>query len=159
MWPALRANGTRRARPLRVPSAVSAIRPSACTGAIVNGPPGTAIPACVNSQPAIKVSASGTGAANRPAARSTAKPSAIAAPAPPSSSGTQVERQPELLEGIPQRLGPLALLRLVDGIGLAQILEDAGRGIDDDVVGVVGHRSVPALGSRPCRPDGRAARR
>ncbi len=55
------------------------------------------------------------------------------------------ERQPGLLQGIPQGLWPHALLRLVDGIGLAKILEDPGRGIDDDIVGVVGHRSVPAL--------------
>ena len=39
--------------------------------------PAPAMPARASSQPAIKVSASGTGAANRPAARSTAKPSAI----------------------------------------------------------------------------------
>ncbi len=53
--------------------------------------------------------------------------------------GDPGERQPGLLQGIPQGLGPHALLRLVDGVGLAKILEDPGRGIDDDVVGAVAH--------------------
>ena len=47
------------------------------------------------SQPASNVSASGAGAAKRPATRNTANPSVIAAPAPPSSSGTQVSGSPD----------------------------------------------------------------
>ena len=96
------------------PSAPSVIWPSACTGAIVIGPAGAAIPARASSQPAIRVSASGTGTAKRPAARSTAKPSAIVAPAPPRSSGTQASGQPRFFERIPQRLGPHPVLGVVD---------------------------------------------
>ena len=148
-----------RARPASRPSAPSAIWPSACTGAIVIGPAGAAIPARASSQPAIKVSASGTGAANRPAARSTAKPSAIAAPAPPSSSGTQVSGQPRFLERIPQRLRPHAFFGVVDRGGLAQILKDPGRGIDDDVVGGCRSSRYPLLGRCPAdRSAGEAAR-
>ena len=95
MWAALRANGTRRARPASLPSAASAMWPSACTGAIVIGPAGAAIPARAKSQPAIRVSANGAGTAKRPAARNTANPSAIVAPAPPSSSGTQATVSPD----------------------------------------------------------------
>ena len=68
-------------------------------------------PGLRQSQPAIKVSASGTGTAKRPAARNTANPSAIAAPAPPSSSGTQASGQPRFFERIPQRLRPHARSR------------------------------------------------
>ena len=63
-------------------------------GATVMAPAGEAIPARDSSQPASKVSASGTGAANRPATPSTSKPSASCAPAPPCSSGTQASVSP-----------------------------------------------------------------
>jgi len=56
--------------------------------------------------------------------------------------GNPGERQPRLFERIPQRLGPLTFLGLVDGCRLAQILKDPGRGIDDDVVGGVVHIAV-----------------
>src|SRR5271155_908334 len=69
--------------------------PSSCTGAMVIGPDGAAILAPPNGQPASSVSASGTGAAKRPATRSTAKPSASSAPAPPNSSETQVNGRPD----------------------------------------------------------------
>ncbi len=49
------------------------------------------------------------------------------------------ERQPRFFERIPQRLRPHALLGIVDRGGLAQILENPGRGIDDDGVGVIVH--------------------
>ena len=64
-----------------------------------------------SSQPAISVSASGTGAANRPATRNTANPSSISAPAPPRFVGDPGQRQPGLLERVPQLLRPLALPR------------------------------------------------
>src|SRR5215471_12763010 len=107
MWPAFRANGTRRARPLRVPSGPSVIRPSAWMGAIVNGPFGTGIPARVSSQPAIKVSASGTGEAKRPATRNTANPSPNVAPAPPNSSGTQVNGKPDASSAVHSAFGQM----------------------------------------------------
>ena len=47
------------------------------------------------------------------------------------------------------------LLRLVDGIGLAKILEDPGRGIDDDVVAAVVHPAL--LRCRLAADDRRAA--
>ena len=61
----------------------------------MSGPLGTAMFACPSSHPAIKVSARGTGAANRPATRNTANPSARVAPAPPDSSGTQASGNPD----------------------------------------------------------------
>ena len=54
----------------------------------------TAMPARASSQPASSVSASGTAARSGPASRSTAKPSASSAPAPPRSSGTQASVSP-----------------------------------------------------------------
>jgi hypothetical protein len=47
--------------------------------------------------------------------------------------------QPRLFERIPQRRGPHTAFGVIDRGGLAQILKYAGRGIDDDVVGIVAH--------------------
>ena len=52
------------------------------------------------------------------------------------------QRQSRLFERIPQRLWPDTLFGVVDRGRLAQILADAGRGIDDDVVGAVVHRAT-----------------
>ena len=121
MCAALRANGTWRARPESWPPAPTRMSPSSCTGAIVIGPCGDSIPACARSQPASSVSAIGTGAANRPATRSTANPSAISAPAPPRLVGDPGQRQRRTLRAhLPQRHWPLALLGLVDRVSLAQ---------------------------------------
>ena len=46
--------------------------------------------------------------------------------------GDPGQRQARLFERIPQRLGPFALFGLVDGVGFAKVLENLGRGIDDD---------------------------
>src|SRR5262249_44364152 len=59
------------------------------------------------------------------------------------------EGQPRLFERIPQRLRPHALLGLVDRGGLAQILEDSGRGIDDDVVRLVAHLAAAPVSPLP----------
>src|SRR5437868_297076 len=88
------ANGTLRALPDRLPSALTAIRSFGLAGTTVISPSGEAIPACASSQPASIVSASGTATAKRPAALSTLKPSARLAPEPPQSSGTQASGRP-----------------------------------------------------------------
>ena len=92
-WASL-AKGTPRARPDRVPSALSAMRSFGLAGATVIAPSGEAIFACANSHPASMVSASGTAMANRPAELKTAKPSARLAPEPPQSSGTHASGRP-----------------------------------------------------------------
>jgi len=75
--------------------------------------------------------------------------------------GNPGERQPRLFERIPQRLGPLTFLGLVDGCRLAQILKDPGRGIDDDVVGIVAHAATRVVlavaGDRRAGEGGREA--
>src|SRR3954447_16318505 len=63
-------------------------------GATVIGPSGEATFACASSHPASMVSASGTATADRPAALSTLKPSAMLAPEPPQSSGTHDSGKP-----------------------------------------------------------------
>ncbi len=88
------AKGTPRARPDRVPSALSAMRSFGLAGATVIAPSGDAIFACANSHPASMVSASGTAIANRPAELKTANPSARLAPEPPQSSGTHASGRP-----------------------------------------------------------------
>ena len=88
------ANGTARSGPLSVPLPASINRSPSRAGPQVMAPFGAAIPARDNSQPASSVSANGTAAAKRPAWRSTAKPSAISAPAPPRFSGTQASVRP-----------------------------------------------------------------
>ena len=88
------AKGTPRARPDRVPSALSAMRSFGLAGATVIAPSGEAILACASSHPASMVSASGTAIAKRPAALNTPKPSARLAPEPPQSSGTQDSGRP-----------------------------------------------------------------
>ncbi len=82
------------ARPLSVASLPKMIRSDGRLGAIVIGPFGASSPVRISSQPAIRVSASGTATANRPATPSVAKPSARLAPAPPSCSGTQASGKP-----------------------------------------------------------------
>jgi hypothetical protein len=57
-------------------------------------PSGDANPARASNQPASNVSASGIATAKRPAAPSTAKPSARLAPGPPNCSGTQASGSP-----------------------------------------------------------------
>src|SRR5665647_2846933 len=88
------ANGTPRARPDRVPSALSAMRSRGPAGATVMVPSGEVIFACANNHPASMVSASGTAMAKRPAAPNTEKPSARLAPEPPQSSGTHASGRP-----------------------------------------------------------------
>ena len=88
------ANGTPRAWPDRLPSALSVMRSFGLAGATVISPSGEAILACASSHPASMVSASGTATAKRPAALSTLKPSARLAPEPPQSSGTQDSGRP-----------------------------------------------------------------
>src|SRR5439155_964326 len=94
---ALRPHGTRVARPLTVtapPLRASVRRSSACTGASVIGPKGTSSPARPSSQPAMIVSASGTGAVWRPEARTTTWASSHVPPAPPDSSETSGSVRP-----------------------------------------------------------------
>src|SRR5581483_10176051 len=84
-------HGTRVARPESVspaPRRSSVSRSPACAGATVIGPSGTSRPASARIAPASIVSASGTGAAKRPAAISTTKASDQEPPAPPRASGT-----------------------------------------------------------------------
>src|SRR5450756_94787 len=88
------AKGTPRARPDRVPSALSAMRSRGLAGATVIGPSGDVIFACSSSHPASMVSASGTAMAKRPAALRTEKPSARLAPEPPHSSDTHASGRP-----------------------------------------------------------------
>ena len=92
--PASFANGTPRARPDKVPSALSAMRSFGLAGATVIAPSGEAILACDSSHPASIVSASGTAIAKRPAALKTLNPSAMLAPEPPQSSGTHDNGNP-----------------------------------------------------------------
>ncbi len=91
------AKGTPRARPDRVPSALSAMRSLGLAGATVMVPSGEVIFACASSHPASMVSASGTAIANRPAAFKTPNPSARLTPAPPHSSLTQDSGRPASL--------------------------------------------------------------
>jgi len=56
--------------------------------------------------------------------------------------GNPGERQPRLFQRVPQRLWPDAFFGVVDDGRLAQILKDPGRGIDDDIVGVIVHVGV-----------------
>ena len=88
------ANGTPRALPDRLPSALSVMRSFGLAGATVISPSGEEILACASSQPASMVSASGTATAARPAALNTLKPSARLAPEPPQSSGTHASGRP-----------------------------------------------------------------
>jgi len=71
------------------------------------------------------------------------------------------QRQSRFFKRVPQRLRPHALLGVVDRGGLAQILEDPGRGIDDDVVGGIVHLAtapvVPAGSDRRAGEGGREA--
>src|SRR6267378_1780562 len=108
------AKGTPRARPDRVPSALSVIRSFGPTGATVIAPSGEAIFDCVSSQPASMVSASGTAIAKRPA---------------------------ELSQRLPKRRFPAALLVVVDGLGVGQIRENAFCGLGDNVLTL--RHSVP----------------
>src|ERR1700682_6714588 len=94
MYLAALAKGTPRARPDRVPSALSVMRSFGLAGAIVIMPSGDLIFACASSHPASMVSASGTAIAKRPAALNTLKPSAMLAPEPPKSSGTHDSGRP-----------------------------------------------------------------
>src|SRR5882757_5070873 len=89
------ANGTPRALPDRLPSALSVMRSLGLAGATVISPSGEEILACASSHPASMVSASGTATAKRPAAPSTEKPSARLAPEPPQSSGTHASGRPD----------------------------------------------------------------
>ncbi len=91
------AKGTPRARPERLPSALSVMRSFGLAGATVISPSGEDILACASSQPASMVSASGTAIAKRPAAPSTPNPSARLAPEPPNSSATQDSGRPASL--------------------------------------------------------------
>jgi hypothetical protein len=88
------ANGTPRALPDRLPSALTVIRSFGLAGTTVISPSGEVILACAKSQPASMVSASGTATAKRPAALNTLKPSASEAPEPPQSSGTHDKGRP-----------------------------------------------------------------
>ena len=97
IWLAALAKGTPRARPERLPSALSVMRSFGLAGATVIAPSGEAILACASSHPASMVSASGTATAKRPAALSTLKPSAMLAPEPPQSSGTHDNGSPASL--------------------------------------------------------------
>ena len=112
-----RANGTANARPLSLPSASMVMRSCGRTGASVIGVAGALMPACVRSQPAASVSASGTDNAKRPATARIAKPSARPAPEPPNSSGTQASGRPASLSA--RHSGsfhaPLAALLMVCG--------------------------------------------
>src|SRR6516164_851691 len=89
----------------------------------------------------------------------TAKPAAA-------TSATEIvgnprQRQSRFFKRAPQRLRPHALLGVVDRGGLAQILEDPGRGIDDGVVGGIVHLAtapvVPAGSDRRAGEGGREA--
>src|SRR6516165_3292599 len=160
MWPALRANGTRRARPVRVPSAQRDVAIS------------------MNRRHGHRpVRHRDTGAGEEPAghqalgernrSRKTASDAqyreAISHPRPGATKivGNPRQRQPRLLERVPQGLRPHALLGVVDRGGLAQIPEDSGRGIDDDVVGGIVHLAtasvVPAGSDRRAGEGGREA--
>ena len=88
------ANGTPRALPDRLPSALTVMRSFGLAGTTVISPSGEETLACASSQPASMVSASGTATAKRPAALNTPKPSARLAPEPPQSSGTQASGRP-----------------------------------------------------------------
>ena len=88
------AKGIERSAPLKVPLPASVSRSPSRAGPQVMAPLGEAMPARASSQPASSVSASGRATAKRPASRSTAKPSARSAPAPPCASGTQASVRP-----------------------------------------------------------------
>ncbi len=135
------ANGTPRALPDRLPSALTVIRSFGLAGTTVISPSGEAILACASSQPASMVSASGTATAKRPAALNTLKPSASEAPEPPQSSSTQDKRQAGLGQRLPQRRFPRALVVAIDGLGVGEIGEDFLRGLGNDVVTL--RHSVP----------------
>ena len=116
-----------------VPSASSAMRSPGRIGATVMAPAGEAMPARASSQPASSVSASGTGAANRPATASTSKPSARLAPAPPSSSGTQASVSPASASACHSgAFQPSSLARLMV-CGIGEVREDPRRRLGDDV--------------------------
>ena len=95
MWSASLAKATREAVPDSLPSAPNETRSRGRIGATVMAPAGATRPARASNQPATRVSANGTGTAKAPATRSTAKPSAREAPAPPLSSGTQARVRPD----------------------------------------------------------------
>ena len=93
----LLCKGTLRARPERLPSALSVMRSFGLAGTTVISPSGEVIFACASSHPASMVSARGTAIAKRPAALSTLKPSARLAPEPLQASGTQASGRPASL--------------------------------------------------------------
>ena len=88
------AKGTERRLPFNAPLPPSVSRSPSRAGPQVMAPLGAEMPARDSSHPASSVSARGTAAAKRPAWRSTAKPSATSAPAPPRFSGTQASVRP-----------------------------------------------------------------
>ena len=135
------ANGTPRALPDRLPSALTVIRSFGLAGTTVISPSGEEILACASSQPASMVSASGTATAKRPAALSTLKPSASEAPEPPQSSGHPGQRQAGFGQRLPERRFPRALVVAIDGLGVGEIGEDFLRGLGNDVLTL--RHSVP----------------
>src|SRR6202171_6146429 len=114
------AKGTPRARPDRVPSALSVMRSFGLAGAIVIMPSGDLILACASSQPASMVSASGTAIAKRPAALSTLKPSARLAPEPSQSSGTHDNGRAASVSACPRGAFQLPFLLLLVVLGSAR---------------------------------------
>ena len=126
------AKGTERTAPLSVP--LLAKRQLARRRAPARrscAPVGEAMPARDSSQPASSVSARGRAAAKRPASHSTAKPSAISAPAPPRLSRDPGERKTRFLQRGPCRHLPGIVLGAVDGLRIAKIGEDPFGRIND----------------------------
>ena len=135
------ANGTPRARPERLPSALSVMRSFGAAGTTVISPSGEEIFACSSSHPASMVSASGTAMAWRPAALSTANPSARLAPRAAAIFADPGERQSGFAQRLPQRRFPRALVVAIDGLGVGEIGEDLFRGLGDNVLTL--RHSVP----------------
>ena len=107
------AKGTARSRPASVPLLVSVRRSPLRVGPHDMAPRGDEMPARPSSHPASMVSATGSATAKRPVSRSTAKPSARSAPAPPSLSGTQASVRPASSRAVqagPFQFSPAALL-------------------------------------------------
>ena len=139
------ANGTPRALPDRLPSALSVMRSFGLAGATVISPSGEEILACASSHPASMVSASGTATAKRPAALKHAKTFGEARARTAAILRHPGQRQAGIGQRLPERGFPCAVLVAIDGLGVGEIGEDLLRGLGNDVLTL--RHGVPHLDS------------
>ena len=128
------AKGTPRARPERLPSALSVMRSFGLAGTTVISPSGELIFACASSHPASMVSASGTRDRKAAGGAEHAETFGEACAGAAAVFRHPGKRQAGLAQRLPQRRFPCALLVVIDGLGIGEIGEDFLRGLGNNVL-------------------------